>query len=58
MSERASDRVRDGGSGGQASERESFVMEGRRQAFLRIVAWLKLDWRDFEDLERDLFDHE
>ena len=42
----------------QASERESFVMEGRRQAFLRIAAWLKLDWRDFEDLERDLFDHE
>ena len=42
----------------QASDRESFVMEGRRQAFLHIAAWLKLDWRDFDDLERELFDHE
>lgn len=42
----------------QASDRESFVMEGRRQAFLHIAAWLKLDWRDFEELEQELFDHE
>lgn len=42
----------------QASDRESFVMEGRRQAFLRIAAWLELDWRDFDELERDLFDHD
>ena len=42
----------------QATDRETFVMEGRRQAFLRIAAWLKLDWRDFEELERDLFDNE
>ena len=40
----------------QASDRESFVMEGRRQAFLRIAAWLKLDWREFEELEKELFD--
>ena len=42
----------------QATDKETFVMEGRRQAFLRIAAWLKLDWRDFEELERELFDHE
>lgn len=42
----------------QPTDRETFTMEGRRQAFLRIAAWLKLDWRDFEELQRELFDHE
>lgn len=32
----------------QATDRETFAMEGRRQAFLFIQDWVTLDWREFD----------
>ena len=32
----------------QATDRETFAMEGRRQAFLFIQDWVTLDWRVFD----------